>query len=104
MPVFEVEVIPGEESDPSTLTFDWNVVSMTDREIAIQIYFDKAVYVSANTEPDTLKLSFVDKYMFVSTNNLPIDLESSVSVSRRRQLELVHSNRNSNHDDYYDYD
>ena len=87
-------MIPGDESDPSKLTFDWKVVSMTDRKISIQIYFDSAIYVSANSEPDTLKMSFVDKYMFVSTNNLPIDLESAVSVSRRRQLDLVHSNKN----------
>ncbi len=31
LPVFKVEVIPGEDSDPSQLDFTWTVEEMTDR-------------------------------------------------------------------------
>ena len=34
-PVFDVEVIPGADSNPDELAFDWAVVSMTEREIEI---------------------------------------------------------------------
>ena len=61
---------------------------MTDREIAIQIYFESAVHVSSNYEPDTLRLSFVDKYMFVATNDLPINIDSAISFNRRRNLRI----------------
>ena len=61
------------------------------------------MYVSANPEPDILRLNFVDKYMFVSQNDLPIDLGAAeMSMSRRRQLSL-HADKN-HLADYYGYD
>ena len=55
---------------------------MTDRQILIQIIFETAIFVSANEEPDMLKVTFIDKWMFVGTNNLPIEFDAG----RRRQL------------------
>ena len=75
-PVFKVDVVHGEDSDPSKLEFTWQVVKMTSREISIQILFQEAIQVSANEEPDILRLTFIDKYMFVGTNNVPIELEA----------------------------
>ena len=34
-PVFDVEIIPGVDSDPSQLSFGWSVVEMTSRSISI---------------------------------------------------------------------
>ena len=98
-PVFDVEIIPSLDSDNSKLTFEWNILEMTERTISIQIYFQSAVYVSSNYEPDILRLSFVDKYMFTGTNYLPIDLKSSMQFSHRRDLRIKSMNYQE-----YDYD
>ena len=44
--------------------------------------FSQAIYVSANEEPDILKVTFVDKYMFVGKNNIPIEFNQK----QRRRL------------------
>ena len=80
-PVFKVEVLPGSDSDPMKLEFGWKVIEMTERWVSIQMYFEEAMFVSANGEPDTLKITFVDKYMFVGKNNLPLHF----GAGRRRQ-------------------
>ena len=59
---------------------------MTKREIELQINFKTALYVSSNYEPDILRISFVDKYMFVGTNDLPIDFDLAVKSQWRREL------------------
>ena len=33
LPVFDIEIIPADDSDPTMLKFDWNVVSMTEKEL-----------------------------------------------------------------------
>ena len=33
LPVFDIEIIPADDSDPNMLKFDWNVVSMTEKEL-----------------------------------------------------------------------
>ena len=38
-PVFKVEVVPGDDSDPSKLNFMWYVVEMTERKILLQMIF-----------------------------------------------------------------
>ena len=48
---------------------------MTAKTIHLQMIFDEAVYVSSNDEPDILRVTFVDRYMFVSKNGLPIEFE-----------------------------
>lgn len=37
--VFDVDLIPGETSDISTLQFDWNIIEMTERSLKIQLLF-----------------------------------------------------------------
>ena len=54
---------------------------MTERELKIQIMFDTAVYVSMSSEPETLRISFNDQYMFVSQENIPMEL--STEIGRR---------------------
>ena len=48
LPVFNVEVMPGDDSDPNKLAFEWIVEEMTERLVMIQLVFTEAVYVSAN--------------------------------------------------------
>ena len=37
--VFALDVIPGQDSDPTKLNFTWSVLEMTDRQILIQMNF-----------------------------------------------------------------
>ena len=76
LPVFKVEVIAGEDSDPSRLLFTWHIVEMTERKIFIQMVFNEAIYVSAKLDAEILRVTFVDKYTFVGRNNLPIEMDS----------------------------
>ena len=48
---------------------------MTERELTIQLSFKSALYVSSSGEPDTLKVVINDKFMFVSTQDIPIELD-----------------------------
>ena len=83
MPVFKVDVIPGDDSDPTKLNFGWQVDLMSERLIQLQMIFEEAVYVSSNDEPDILKVTFIDKYMFVGKNGMPIEFADE----RRRSLQ-----------------
>ena len=47
---------------------------MSERELKIQIIFENALYISANEEPEILRLVFNDRFMFVSLDNIPIEL------------------------------
>jgi len=59
-PVFEVEVVPGEDSDPQRLTFTWKVISQTNDTLIIQLYFDETEFVSAHGDKEWLKVTFRD--------------------------------------------
>ena len=72
-PVLEITVVPGEESDPARLTLDWIVVEQTPSFLKIQLYFDDAKYVSANSYPDTLQVIVRDPEMFRGFNKLLIE-------------------------------
>jgi hypothetical protein len=48
IPVLQVSVLPGPDSDPSDLGFTWNVTSQADKKMKIQMYFQHPEKVSAN--------------------------------------------------------
>lgn len=45
---------------------------MQKRQLRLQLYFDNAMYVSANEEPDQLRITINDRSLFVSTTNMPL--------------------------------
>ena len=47
---------------------------MTIRELSIQISFENALYISANEDPELLRVIFNDKFIFVGLNNIPIQM------------------------------
>ena len=49
---------------------------MTERELKLQIIFDTAVYISMSGEPETLRITFNDQYMFFSQENIPLELST----------------------------
>ena len=46
LPVLSVEVVPDEEQDPKKVNFDWEITSLTEREMKIKLFFKTGVYVS----------------------------------------------------------
>ena len=72
--MFEILVIPSdiEDLDPSKLDFSWVATEMTENTVNFELNFNSAMYVSYQVEPDTLKVIFRDRYMFVSENSLAI--------------------------------
>lgn len=72
LPVLSVEVIPSDYSDTENLRFDWQTTEMTKRSIRFELLFETAKYVSANEEPDRIRITFNDRYMFVSESDLAI--------------------------------
>ena len=71
-PVLDIDVVAGEYSEPSNLAFDWVTSDMTDRMIRFKITFKTAMFVSTSGESDTIKVTFRDPYLFVSTNDMPL--------------------------------
>lgn len=47
MPVFDIEVLPGEYSDPSKLRFEWKTTEMTSKYVQFRLEFEDAIYVSS---------------------------------------------------------
>jgi len=65
-PVLEVELVPGPDSDPETLKMTYKVTLQKEKLLVIEIVFEKAIYVSASGTPDSLKITFHNKYLFMS--------------------------------------
>ena len=75
-PVVQIDVIAGPYSDPQMLDFDWVTSYMDERSVRFQLKFKNAIHVSANSEPDTLRVVFRDRFMFVGVNDLAIATRS----------------------------
>ena len=85
-PILDIEVIPGDFSNKDFLKFEWKTTGMTKRAVTFQIVFQKAIHVSVNEEPDKLRVTFRDRYMFVSINDLAIAKDKPKQPSYNRLL------------------
>ena len=56
--LLDLFVQKGEGSDPADLTFRWEIEKYEGKEMSIQVYFDKADYISASGAPDTMVVVF----------------------------------------------
>ena len=72
LPVLSVEVIPSEFSSPENMRFEWSVSEMTKRYIRLQLNFETAKFISANAEADRIRITFNDRFMFISEDDLAI--------------------------------
>ena len=93
-PVLEIEVIASEWSDPLNLEFEWVTTTMTPRSVKFKLQFKKAMHVSAEEEPDYLRVIFRDPLMFIGQNNMAISDVNKKKFSR--SLQRV------NPDEYYE--
>jgi len=73
VPVLDVRIDPGEDSDPENLGFTWRAVSQTPTTLTIQLIFENALYISANPIKDTLRITIVDPLMFFGANGLLVE-------------------------------
>ena len=48
IPVLQVEVVPGLDSNAADLQFAWNVTQQEAKSLHVQLYFDNPYKVSAN--------------------------------------------------------
>lgn len=69
IPVLQVRILPGADSDPADLGFTWNVtMKENNREMKVQVYYDNPEKVSSHPDPDRLEIRFNDPNLFVSKN------------------------------------
>lgn len=91
LPVLDVKVVEGYLSDPKKLKFTWKVKEMQKRELRLQLYFETAMFVSSQEEPETLQVTFNDRQLFTSTNNVPLaygkEADSKAESGDRRALQ-----------------
>jgi len=66
--VMVVEIMMGEYSQKSDLTFSWKVVSVDSRSIQIRIYANTPTDMSAFSSPERVRVHFRDKKMFTGSN------------------------------------
>ena len=89
LPSFQVEVIAGEESDPSNLDFEWDTTAMDSQSLNLQLTFKTAMYVSAYESLEVLRVTFRDRSLFISESGIAISSLYTPNDSRRRNLQSV---------------
>ena len=57
----------GETIDQSKFDFIWEIIDfdLSHGVMLIQVNFTNAIWISANTDPDTLELSLIDYEYFI---------------------------------------
>jgi len=68
-----IEALPGEDSDPSRLLLEWEIVSQTSRKLRIKLKFQDSIFVSAHGQPDFLKIVILDPVVFTAKNGLQVE-------------------------------
>lgn len=68
VPIVEISVVPGEESDASLLNFSWNCTKVTDSYIEIQMLYDHEEEVSIYDYKEKLKVKFFGFKYFAASD------------------------------------
>ena len=81
IPVLQVRILPGADSDPADLGFTWNVTMReNNKEMKVQVYYDFPEKVSAHPDPDRLEIRFNDPNLFISKNFKTIGPKEQILV------------------------
>lgn len=86
---FEVEIIKGEDSEPANLQYEWTVKTMNKRKLVLQLKFKTARYVSMEEEPDMVRITVRDPYLFIGTNNVAIGTYREQNIGSEGQRTLA---------------
>jgi hypothetical protein len=79
MPVVQLTMKPGIQSDPGLLNFTWSCVEFTPFYMDFQINYTRHMNVSIHDFKDALKVDFVGNQYFRSQSNFEY-IEQSVAV------------------------
>ena len=82
--VLELTLIPNEDNnaeDPDDQAFTWEALSFSEREMKIQVTFNKPSFISAAVNRDMFMATVKDtKYFYSAETLVPIPLETSDSI------------------------
>jgi hypothetical protein len=67
-PALDIKVIPGQYSEPTRLRMNWTFISFTERELKLQLNFDKPNYVSSNRARDSIAIVVYGYPWFISAD------------------------------------
>ena len=74
-PVVEVNVLVGAYSQSDMMGYNWSVSSYSERSMEIQMDFENPIYISIEDEPEVLQFICNDGSVFLSVDELPLQLE-----------------------------
>ena len=77
LPYLQVQVVPGENSDPAFLDMSFEASFTDNQTISMQLDFKNAPSISSNQPEDVLKLSFWGPY-FDQQDGLPLEFEDII--------------------------
>ena len=58
-PLIRLQVIPGEDSDPSKLNFTWSCVDLTESQMDFLIHYQHVEDVSMHEYKDKIEINFI---------------------------------------------
>jgi len=85
--VLELQIKPGEDSDPENFNFTFRAVAQTPTKLTLQMIFDDARFVSAFGDKETLLVYFRDPLLFVGVNGMSIEQEHR-NITREMPAQL----------------
>lgn len=83
----ELQVVPGEYSDQQYLNLTWEVLSYSDAQIKLQLYFEYPNHVSEQIEMDSLEIYFWGVEWFKSDRGEPVRYGQRLEVPIIRQID-----------------
>lgn len=86
----QLNVIPGQDTDPEKVDFSWEVLRMSKRSMDLQLAFENPLYISTKQDKEKLEIVFNDRIAFLSEAGLPLDLHPDDGKHEGAQLKFEH--------------
>ena len=88
-PSLELQIAPAPDSDPETLSFDWEVLEYTESYVLIQLLFDNPDALSAldGKSMDQVQVTFWGDNLFVGKNGKAVPNGLTVRRAVVRQVD-----------------
>jgi len=90
VPVLDIEIVAGEDSEQEKLGFTWRVVAQTATTLTLEFVFDNAILISANGKKETIIITIKDPLLFFGSNGLPIK-KKHLQIGREMPAQLSQS-------------
>ena len=86
----QLNVIPGQDTDPEKVDFSWEVLRMSKSSMDLQLAFENPLYISTKQDKEKLEIVFNDRIAFLSEAGLPLDLHPDDGKHEGAQLKFEH--------------